>query len=307
MKKLLIVLLALTVLGGFAIAQDAPKLAFSGSVSTGFHIASDKDANLSAFQYESNNPSNGTGYFDAAIATAKSGAFAEFVVAGDVPAVTQDSLYGWWKPAEMVKVLIGYGVGSYYKTPIEGWKTSTTGMQIQLDPIPGLQLSAEYQAGALPGAKFDASKNISFDASYAMKDMFKVGLDYDTAGKVLVAGLDVMAVPNLTAQADFRYTDGTKKTEVEENFAYAMGAMKPSLWAFETKVDTADMTWGVKPGFAYAMEGWTPSGYFEYDSDKTWHLTAQADATVEQIALRGAFTYNDNSSWDLGLRFVVSF
>jgi len=307
MKKLLIVLLALTVMG-FAFAQDAapaPALAFSGSVQTGFQIYGGNGVDLSMKNVETNNPSSGSLWFDGTFTGAAMGAKFEMYSKADVTGpIMMDVLYGYWKPMSMLQVTAGYGFGSSWTTPIEGWYNDGAGLQLLLTPIDGLAVALDIDATAA-GVKFDAAKGLGFDLVYTAKDIAKIGFDYDGLTKVVYGGLTVSAVPSLTALVDLKYDTNASNYRAEEKFAYAMGALTPGVWAFEQSFTGA--AWGVQPFVTYNMGSVTPGIWFEYDDGSKYTLTLAADMTVEKNAIHVYFDYKDSGAYDLGLRYIVSF
>ncbi len=329
MKKAIVLLLALAVFGVFAFADDAmaaPALVLSGSVQVGTQFGYDKTSDLTYLQnWSSNDGDNMSFYLDGVFAGTNAGGKFELLTkaaADGTNPVKIDTGFGWWKPIAMLTLQAGYNYGSLYATPIEGWANGGTGAQIALKPIDGLTIGLDLDATA-GMTKFDASAQIGFDFQYVLKDIATVGFDYDLGSNYFVAGANVVAVPNLTAQVDVRYAvkagataaaadwNYVKNTlKAEQNFAYAMGALKPSLWLAESKVDTADLTWSVKPGVAYTAGAYTPSAYFEYDyasTAATWSLGAALDTTVEKNAVHVYADYKSAGSYDLGLRYIVSF
>jgi len=321
MKKLLIVLLALTVIGVFAFAQDeaapAAALAWSGSVQTGFKLIADSDNNVTGQLWESNNPSPGSIWLDGTFAgTNAGGKFEIYTKAYD--SISSDALFGWWKPISMITLSAGEGYGAAYTTPYEGNGSGGTGFQIKVAPIDGLVFAIDYPFGKVTATDLDFS-TVQIQASYAAKDLLTVGVNADLGTKVYNVGVNVVAVPNLTAQVEFKYLmdPDPASYRAEEYFAYAMGALKPAIWIYESSVKGAtaaadDPAFGVKPSITYAMASVTPGAYFQYnaavgDADAAYSLGVNAAMTVEKNAIYLYADYQSAKTWDLGLRYIVSF
>jgi hypothetical protein len=318
MKKLLVVLLALTVLGGFmAFADDAaaaPTMTISGSGQTGVRFTGGNGSSFSGQLWSTNNGTVGDGWIDLTYGGASAGGKIELYVsngAGSEAANTNptnpvgiDVLAGWWKPISMLKINAGYGYGNFWSTPIEGWSNYGTGFNVILTPIDGLNVAAEYNVTSTVTA-LDLSKQLDVAASYALASLGTFGLDYGFGG-LFIAGANVTAVPNLTAQVDFKFNTSTSKYRAEEQVAYAIDVMKPGVWAYESSI-AGDAAWGVKPWFEYTMAPATLGVYFQYNADATWAAGPYAKLTVDKNAMKFYADYKSTSAFDFGFRYVVSF
>jgi hypothetical protein len=338
MKKLLVVFLALTLFGVFAFAQDAeaaaPVLTFSGSVKTGVIVNGSDAGDPTVKLYESDDPQPGAIWFDGTInGTMAGGKFELYSTTYDVTAVKSDALYGWWKPIDMLTLTVGQGYDLAYETPYEGWDNGNIGAQLKLIPIEGLVFAVD-----LPLAKTGAAAAFTYPivmAAYTAAGIAKVGVNADFANKVYIAGLDIIAVPNLTAQFDFRYKDAGSAYDAEEYFAYAIGAIKPYLWLAESNVKgaaaviavpyavnplTGEITgvtgavagtdsekWIVEPGVEYTMGTVTPGAYFKYCESGDWSVRAYATTTVDKNNIKFYADYNKDKTWDAAIRYIVKF
>jgi len=212
MKKLLVVLLALTVVGVFAFADDAaaapaaPTLTFSGSVKTGAQVDVKQYADKATLKlWESDDPAASYLYFDGTVAGTNAGAKFEIAAPAVATTVVTDTLYGWYSPISMLKLSAGKGYDVVYETPIEGWDNGQQGVQLKLSPIAGLDLGAEYHVATISGTaangsadEIDASR-IQATAKFALPDLLTIGANADFQQKSYIFGVNVTALKALTA------------------------------------------------------------------------------------------------------------
>lgn len=309
MKKLLVVLLALTVIGGFmAFADDAaaaPTMTISGSGQTGIRFTGGNGAAFSGQQWTTNNGTPGDFWFVTTYGGTTGGGKLEFYTKNDVSnPISIDVLAGWWKPISMLQLNAGYGYGNFWSTPIEGWSNYGTGFNAVLTPIDGLNVGVEYNATNTVTA-LDLSKQLDIAASFAAKDIGTFGVDYATAG-TLIAGANVTAVPNLTAQVDFKFLTAASQYRAEEQFKYAIDALVPGVWAYESSI-TGDAAWGVKPFVNYTIGAYTPGFFFQYNADATWSTGPYVTFKADKNAVKAYADYKSTTYFDFGFRYVVSF
>jgi hypothetical protein len=328
MKKLLIVLLALTVLGIFAFAQDAaaPAVTLGATVKTGFQFGAVGSGDTTGQLYESDDPTSTRADISATISGTAGGAAITFrgenaTAAGQT--VTVPTVYGWWKPVTMLNIKAGIDHGIIWETPIEGWDNGDTGLQVVLSPIDGLTFGADYY---LTEAATKVGKDyFGISASYAAKDLVTVGFNADFAKKYFF-GANVTAVKDLTAMVDVGYDDtGVLSpdaiTSIEEQVGYVFGALSPYVRGYETLYkDYNDIA--VKVAASYAMGSYTPGAYFKYvmpgtdGYDSFFQVGANLDVAADKNSVHIYADYNslkdgsgsatDLKSWDFGFRYIVS-
>jgi hypothetical protein len=306
MKKLLVVLLALTACCGLAFAQDAPAMTLSGSMDTGIKVFSDYSLNGTGYIWETNNGYPSDLWLDYTINGTKAGGFFELcateIATGNI---YTDSLYGWWKPIDMLTIKAGLGYGDVYSTPIEGWDNGSTGLQISIAPIEGLVAAIDYPFTASGTAEGIALGNLKVAASYTLASIVALGVNCDFGAGQYIAGVNVLAVKDLTAQAEIKFLSADSTMRAEEYFAYAIGALKPYLWAYEDTIGT--VLWGAKLGAGYTIETVTPGAYFQYNADASWAGGVYASFTVEKNAIKAYADIKSTNIFDVGFRYVLSF
>jgi hypothetical protein len=176
--------------------------------------------------------------------------------------------------------------------------------------------------------------NLILSASYAAKDLATVLAAYDLGTGDFWAGLNVVAVPSLTAKVDaFFYgandagTAGFDKNavascyKVEGSFGYTVAGFTPNLWVYASSIKEAygskpdgSATWGVKPNVSYAMGAVTPAFYFQYNADATYSLGLNAAIAVEKSTIYVYLDYANGyvsdvaaTTYDLGIRYDIAF
>lgn len=217
MKKGLLILVTLAMLGTFAFADMSASVYMTGSLygTAGMVInnADQKDADMLQFSISGET----TGASFCLYAKAAEGA------------VSSRKAVLWWKPISMLKLSIG-NVGGYgyteqlnwWKVPMGGsiaqalswekrYSSASTGeaggIQIDLDPMAGLTLTAGVYPGfgnpTLIDGEMDANTAYGLQVKYAIPGFGSVlaalrddGLD---DSKLIRVGCDINAVPNLYA------------------------------------------------------------------------------------------------------------
>ena len=271
MKKLLIVLLALTVMGMFAVAQDAaPVLTWSGSVNSGFAEVSNSAASTNLGQYyDYNSETAGRLRLQGAINAADGNSGFQFRVQNSgsgltatAPVLNQAWAYGKFLNG-MVKVEAGllnnyaFSVGDW---ACFGSHDGSLGALVSVTPMEGLSLGA-YLPMPTGGTGY-TSGTIQF--AYAMKDVVKLFGGYTlsplatNSGDIYV-GLDLKAVPNLAFDVEFqlaKLADSTNGiTTIVEHAAYTMGALTVSAYAGEWMFASAssNLYYNFEPQVAYKV------------------------------------------------------
>jgi len=312
MKKLLVVLLALSVFGVLAFADEAaPALAFSGSLYSGLQLNGSATATTLKL-YDQTNGDPEDIWLDGALSGKAAGLKFEFYTSDGTNAKV-DVLYGWWKPFDMLTVSGGEGVGDIYTTPNEGWDASSgSGFQLALVPIEGLQIGVWIPATL---TAVNLGTNVAGTLSYDMAKLFKAGLGFSLVDNFLWAGFNLAAVENLTTQVDFEYyinANGNGATTAagtyrgELNLAYAIAGAKPGVWVYYS-TKTGDPAWGVKPSVSYVIDAFTPAAYFQYNADSTWSTGVNLAIAVEKQTAYFYVDYQSAATWDVGVNFKMAF
>jgi hypothetical protein len=283
MKKLLLVLLALTVLGVMAFADDVT-WTYGATIKTGAQITVPSDGAIGARVYDADDSVASRVRFDAEAALGDfsahirvGGDFAGYIDFGSFGAGTGPAadtygtfLNAWWVTGKffdkMLEVRAGNIDNSVTDTVNNGWGgSSVEGVQFVVAPISGLSIAY--------GLPLNADVN-TFNANVAMS---KVGFAYSMPNLATVkftyvngrgdktssvyGGVRILAVPNLTADLEFQAANlGNKAValaniELFENAQYAMGAFAPGIVVDEVLYnDSANkMQLYVKPYVDYTV------------------------------------------------------
>jgi hypothetical protein len=327
MKKVLVVLLALLALGVFAFADDeAPALTMGATVKTGFEIdgGSADGVKTTGNIYESDDPTFTRADVSGTISGTTGGAaftFREDNVSATGATVTVPTAYGWWKPVSIVNLKAGVGHGIAYESPIEGWDNGDTGFQAVISPIDGLTIAGDYYFSATP-TELDGNY-LGGQVSYAAKDLVTIGVN--ALNNVYIFGVDIKAVKDLTAMIDGKYDNSGSDpvTSLEEKIGYAVGGASPYIMGYQTLYkDYTDII--VKVGASYALGSYTPGAYFKYylngadDAENFFKVGAFLDVAADKnsveiygdyksgSALDSATAEASDSTWDFGIRYIVS-
>lgn len=250
MKKAIVVLLALAVVGAMAFAQDKTAVTFSGSVEAGALVTA-----TSSSQTIATNDAN-NGYFGQLAVSASLGDFATKFAFRTTDLATLTVHDAWLTQGflnNMLTIGAGYDLGSVISTAYEGnGGIGGNGLQVYVMPISGLTLGAFVPltiAGDTLSNTFQAFK---IAAEYTMEKLFTFYAGYDNSANTAEVSLDILAVPNLTAQLEAAISTNGGSTVPEEYLAYAMGNLTASVWASET-LGSGSFDFSVKPAISYAM------------------------------------------------------
>lgn len=218
MKKAIVLLLALAVLGGAVFAQDAA-LAISGYVTSGVRIVN-TDAGTT-FQIYSDDwvDAGTTAYIDASY-TGEMAGF-DVTIAGstgydngigfDTGATVEiDTAYGWISPVAGLKLI----AGNWYGGAFDGVDDDSNDYFAN-DGVFATYSVAGLTAGAgiAPDVIANGHPDFVFGAAYMMEDMFKFRFSAQTASNELdamSASVSVLAVPGLTLSAGYLATNMTE-------------------------------------------------------------------------------------------------
>jgi hypothetical protein len=219
MKKGLLILVTLAMLGTYAFADMSASVYMTGSLygTNGFVMTNQDQKDSDMLQFSISGETTGASF---KLWTNLS---------GDSSTVHMRSAVLWWKPMAMLKLSIG-NVGGYgyteqlnwWKVPMGGSISQATawdkryssastgeagGIQADLDPMAGLTITAGIYPGfgnaTLIDMEADANTAYGFQVKYAIPGFGSVlaALRDDGAGdaKLIRVGCDINAVPNLYA------------------------------------------------------------------------------------------------------------
>jgi hypothetical protein len=270
MKKLLVVLLALTLFGVFAFAQDAaaPTVTWNASAYNGFAFVNDSNSKATSFQLYSYDWEGGGAYrFQMAVNAADGNSGFQFRLQTADQKASAPNFNEIWAYGKFLNgmVKVEGGLLNDYSIATGGWEcygntdNGKLGAQIDVMPIEGLTIGA--YAPLIYGASTFGDTQIGF--GYEMADMFHVAGGYylSTAknGGALYAGLVLKAVKDLSFNVELKLsnlgdsTNGT--TNIEEYVAYPFGALTASMYAGEWMYasHSSDFYFNFEPQVAYKV------------------------------------------------------
>jgi hypothetical protein len=302
MKKAIVLLLALAVLGGAVFAQDAPALKFSGALFGG--LTYDNATNDLLF-----NRWYGAGTTDNMFRVRLNGSYTNGNIGAAFRLQTNDATnptftraFGWATFFDgLLKVNVGK-LGDY--TWATAWNLfgnfdGSEGMQFILAPIDGLSLGFFLPENiAADGVKIDTQmQDLDFGFAYSMSGLGKVVGGYmmtPTAGHRAYFGIDVTAVENLLARVEGNFTnlggEKTAATYLWERFGYTMGDLYAQLTLDQNfYADSAkELALSVTPYVSYNLADWTFGTGFTYVINEegvkdanTWSLDPHATLAIK--------------------------
>jgi hypothetical protein len=271
MKKLLVVLLALTLFGVFAFAQDAaaaPTVTWNVSAYNGFAIVNDGNSSTTALQpYSYDWEGKGAYRFQMAVNAADGNSGFQFrLQTADQLATAAPTFNEIWAYGKFLNgmVKVEGGLLNDYALATGGWEcygnsdNGKLGAQIDIMPIEGLTIGAYA-----PITNIDTFANTQIGFGYEMADMFHLAGGYImspvTNGGALYAGLVLKAVKDLSFNVEVKLsnlgdsTNGT--TNIEEYVAYPFGALTASMYAGEWMYASASSNFyfNFEPQVAYKL------------------------------------------------------
>jgi len=319
MKKILVVLLALAVLGGLAFAQDAKPVLTFGQYS-------DIETDLTADSFA------GSIYNETYLNfKASDMLFSATVVAGaDYFAAARNYKLSYTLLDGMVTLaggklregparLASYIEGNGFSTRLAN---VNTGLMVTVKPIADATLAVFIPANANDGATVPVALTASDNFQKA-----NVGVQYNLAGlanfvagyrmenKELWVGADVKALEGITAKAGFKMVTGTSSTS---NYIYLTGGMSPAEnigVGLDADVGLATATtYGARVHVTYAMAPLTFGLKASYDNGDAWNgkngVWIYPYAMMDFAAgdLKVGLTYDTGSStWSVPIEMELSY
>lgn len=279
MKKLLVLLLALATVGGFAFAQD-PALTFSGYLYTGVEYS---DAGLKLYNANTGNTTRVR--LNAAYTNGDFGVNFRYQ-SSDFTAPTVGQALVWGKFFDGLLTVKAGKLNDYsWATSYYAWGNfdGQTGLQFNLKPVDGLQVGAFLPLAATDVTLENTFKNLAIGAAYSMADVgsFKLGLDLGTAANMLYFGTNITAVENLDAYVELKIADlSAVEPFVMEYVTYAIGeTLLVGVYADQT-IGTP-FAWSVAPEVAFTgVENLELGASFTYASDNSYSIDPYAVLTL---------------------------
>lgn len=273
MKKALLVLLALAMIGSFAFAD----VKVAGLVVTGVRA----DINLPSGGTATNDIRMYEGFrgFDTIATinlhvTTDDGMFgydAEYAYVPSIAVGDLDQAQGWWKMFDgMATLYVGTLIPNSFATAVMEWGDSQfngAGLDLTLKLVEGLEIGYMLPLATVVVPAADgitkALQGSKIGASYAMANMFTVKgavlLSATANAMDAYAGLAVSAIENLGLNVEYLgvnigdTTTGT--TDVMANLSYQLGAIGVGVWGEVClpALSGATMGWVVGPNVSYGL------------------------------------------------------
>jgi len=285
MKKLLAVLLTLTVVGVFAFADDAakPTVTYTGKVETGFQI------NPNAKTIKLHDDDSGTASridldVKATLGNFEVGYYIRDDLADANNAFSASNFWAGYTFFDGLAIVrAGKTDAGTTGTVNKGWGdgiNSDGGVQVIIAPIAGLQIGGAF--GHLTAASQDLKDTFGKPAvglAYTLAGLGDLRVNYTSFDRLLTAGFNYTGVPGLTAQLE-GYGIGNKISPMEffEKIGYTVGSATPYVQAYEGTAKDLDLAFLVNPGVDYAVNSVvTVGGSFTYTSNKAKNAYAWKD------------------------------
>jgi hypothetical protein len=334
MKKLLVVLLALTALSAMAFADDVV-WTYGVTVKTGAQITAANAGSTLIQPYDADDSVASRIRFDA---EAGLGDFSAHIrIGGDLggntsvaTVVTAAQLIlpppltltgvglfqpAWWVNAYFLEKMIQLQFGdldhSVTDTVNKGWGgLSVNGAQAVVAPISGLSVGLSIP---VPNDTLDAAlAGMRVGLAYTMPNLATVKGTYINVGGTnlseLAFGVAVLAVPNLTAQveADIKNLGSSTAQTIElfENAAYVMGPLTPAINLDEILYSASGLNTqiAINPSVDYVVMTGTAVGL-----SVTYTMNVKGASTSKVVAdPYVAFTFNPKAALKIDAAYTIS-
>ena len=315
MKKLLIALLTLSVVGAVFAADPAPAVAFTGYFNSGlrydFGDATDpgmvklhaRDAGKDGYRFRLNG------------AYTMETAGINFRLQSETGSdITLPFSYAWVDLADkMVKVKAGLIDDGAWATKgdIGGDFSDQKGVQVQFMGVPNLNAGfAVFAKDAVGGTTEMDMTTLVFGGAYTVPSLlgFQANAQMDNSHdatesvalqKILI-GANLLSVKDLTAAVEFRMEkmafEDMALTTITQKFAYKMGAIDMGLVAYEwmSAVEDSVLGFKVNPWVSYTSGKHVPKLSVTYLSNDAAGA-ANEDAVVTKLTINPSYAYNATS------------
>lgn len=308
MKKAIVLLLALAVLGGVLFAQDAPVLKFDGYVSTGVYYNITQD-NAKLYNYYNSGKADrvrlNANYTDGTYGLKFRLQSNDF----EAPAVTQALVRaGFFDNMLVVKLgkLDDYSMATYDNS--YGTSDGNQGAEFFLKPVAGLTLSAfatildtGTSPAILDGAQFGASYAVdgigTFLLGFAGKDMTQYGTAYGATASWFQ--FDLSAVENFAFTVEVFNADlNNIDPAISFDTSYTMDKLVAELYG-NVNTFTGTLYWLVEPMVYYSVtDKVTVGADFTYESTDAYDINGNIKYAMNaKSTLRAKVGYDGTDSY----------
>lgn len=257
MKKFVLVLLAVALVGAMAFAQDAakPTVTFTGKVETGVQINPDK---MTAVLHDDDSGTNSRIDLDVK-ATLGNFELGYYLRSDSLAAVSVPNFWAGYTFLDGKVILRGGKTDAGTTGTVnKGWGdgiNTNGGIQLIVAPIAGLQIGGSVgNLSATSAAVADTLEKPAVGLAYAIPNIGDLRINYESFLKLFTAGFNYTGMANLTAQVEgYAIMDKTNNMEAFENVAYAMGAFKPILGLYEGTAKSTALAFKINPEVDYTV------------------------------------------------------
>jgi len=313
MKKLIVLLLALAMVGG-AYAQaaaPAPALTFSGYLNTGYQY--DTGTKLVKL-YGAYAAQTSRLRLNAAYTNGDFGVNFRYQSNDSATAPTVGQALVWGNLFNKMVTFKAGKLNDYtWATPVNAFGNfdGKTGVQVQMKPIAGLNFGVFVPLVAAGATPANTLKDISVAGKYSASGLadFLVNLNLGTAANEVIGSVNVTAVENLTAifEADLGdLTDIANTLYLDQYVSYAMGDL--SVGAYIDQTFGTPFGWSVSPEVDYMMGNIELYASVMVGSGSVWSVSPYINYTLnEKSSVKTYASYDNTKTFTVGSSFVFNF
>lgn len=300
MKKTLVFVLLLGIIGTFAFAQSAaPALKFTGYMNFGAQIYND-GTNTNLVALGSDSWTQGRLYLNGSYTTDTWGLAFRLAKDGSItPALSNananlyiDEVWGW---TSILNGMVKFEAGQLadYSWASNGWMnfgnfdSGKPGIQLQLLPVTGLNFGVYLPIrinGNQTNLLSDAMATLAIGANYTATGIGYLSLGYqlgqnatgvDATSPYLWAGVGYTGMSALTAKVELKMLSDSNTalnyTYINQQIGYNMAPLNLTLWAEEqlNGTGTPGTILHFQPVVDYTVGAWDLGAFFSYLTDST--------------------------------------
>jgi hypothetical protein len=323
MKKTLVFVLLLGLVGAFVFAQDAPALKFNGYMNFGAVITNDTtNTNLNFYGQDAGVGATNSGRIQLEGKYAASNWGWAFRLRSNTwnggDALYFARAWGWVNVVNgMVNIQAGKLSGNDFSSG--GWMNfggtdGSVGLQLQLMPISGLTIGAFLPTNlnsAYTVAASDAFGAMLFGAKYSMDNMGYLALGYQLGNAVsgltpsFYAGLSYTGMSALTAVVELQLTNDSVAANnyfyIDEQLAYNMAPLNVQLYASQQLNNSGAAVSSIlhfQPSVDYTVGAWNLGAFFSYSMDSA--ISGYAPGIWAKATVATGATVAIGAEYDLG-------
>lgn len=315
MKKLIVLLLAIAMVGAVsaqtAAPAPAPALTFSGYLNTGFQY--DTGSKLVTL-YGAYAGQTSRLRLNAAYTNGDFGVNFRYQSNDSATAPTVGQALVWGNLFNKMVTFKAGKLNDYtWATPYNAFGNfdGKTGVQVQVKPVTGLNFGVFVPltaAGATPSNTF---KDMSIAGKYSAAGLadFVANLNLGTAANALYGSVNVTAVKNLTAILEANVGDLTKVSTtlyLDQYLSYAMGDL--SVGAYIDQTFGTPFAWSVAPEVDYTMGNVELYASVMVGSGSVWSISPYINYTLNaKSSVKTYASYDNTKTFTIGSSFVFNF